>query len=82
LGAHDTIELMSTGRFVAGVENQGHGCRRKSTQSTPSSWLAQADESSRRLVKIPGVGPIGAVLLMLKTRRLSYSDRADSSPPG
>ena len=27
----------------------------------------KADESSRRLVKIPGVGPIGAVLLMLKT---------------
>ena len=27
----------------------------------------KADESSRRLVNIPGVGPIGAVLLMLKT---------------
>jgi transposase len=27
----------------------------------------KADESSQRLVKIPGVGPIGAVLLMLKT---------------
>jgi hypothetical protein len=26
-----------------------------------------ADESSRRLVKIPGVGPIGAVLLTMKT---------------
>ena len=27
----------------------------------------RADECSRRLVKIPGVGPIGAVLLKMKT---------------
>ena len=27
----------------------------------------KADECSRRLAKIPGVGPIGAVLLMMKT---------------
>jgi len=29
-----------------------------------------ADECSRRLAKIPGVGPIGAVLLKMKTREV------------
>ena len=43
-------------------------CRRKSTKSTPSSWpgtrpMNAADVSP----KIPGVGPIGAALLMMKT---------------
>jgi transposase len=30
------------------------------------SWH-RADEGSRRLAKIPGIGPIGAVLLKMKT---------------
>ena len=42
----------------------------------------RADECSRRLAKIPGVGPIGAVLLTMKTPEPSSSDRGDSLRPG
>ena len=43
-------------------------CRRKLTKSMPGSCPDSAvDEFSRRLAKIPGVGPIGAVLLKMKT---------------
>jgi len=42
----------------------------------------KADECSRRLAKIPGVGPIGAALLMMKTRRPRCFDRGGSSRPG
>lgn len=37
--------------------------RSKSPGSPPNSW----PECSRRLAKIPGIGPIGAALLMMKT---------------
>ena len=42
----------------------------------------KADECSRRLAEIPSIGPIGAVLLRLKTRRLRCFDPADSLRPG
>ena len=42
----------------------------------------KADEFSRRLAKISGVGPIGAALLMMKTPAPRCFDRGGSSRPG
>jgi transposase len=42
----------------------------------------KADTRSRRLAKIPGVGPIVAALLQMRARLPSCSDRGDSLQPG
>jgi len=49
-------------------------CRRKIAEVDAKlmAWH-KADECSRRLAKIPGVGPIGAALLMMKTPRRDVS---------
>ena len=42
-------------------------CRHKSRARCQADGLASGDECSRRLAKIPGVGPIGAAMLKMKT---------------
>jgi transposase len=42
----------------------------------------RADECSRRLAKIPGVGPIGAAMLVMKTPAPRPSGRPATLPPG
>jgi transposase len=42
----------------------------------------RAHESSRRLAKIPEVGPIGAAMLVMKTPAPRPSGRPATLPPG
>ena len=67
--------MLSTGR------QRSLGClelaSRKPLKSNKTD-LGKADECSRRLAKISGVGPIGAALLMMKTPAPEIFDRGGS----
>jgi transposase len=65
--AHESVPDLARELFAAQAEEYAQLQERIAEVSAKLMAWHKADECSRRLDKIPGVGPIGAALLMMKT---------------
>ncbi len=67
IAADESLPVMARELFVIHAQEYGQLQARIDEVDAKLTTWHRADECSRRLVKIPGVGPIGAVLLTMKT---------------
>jgi transposase len=80
--ANESVPVLAREMFAAQAEEYARlEAQIDEVDANLMAWH-KADECGRRLAKIPGVGPIGAALLMMKTPRPSCSSRGGSSRPG
>jgi transposase len=67
IAVDETLPAMARELFAVHAEEYGQLQTRIDEVDAKLTTWHRADECSRRLVKIPGIGPIGAVLLTMKT---------------